>query len=592
MAKVFAELKRRQMFRVAAAYAVVAWLLLQIVNNVAPVLDLPVWVARAFLLALVIGFPIALLFVWMRDLPPTDAAAPKATTTNLDYALIGALTLVIALVSYQQLAPTAGEGTSPGGPQSQAAGLSIAVMPFENLSSDAEQEFFSVGMSDEIMAALAKVQSLTIVARESAHQYKGERNDMRAVGRALNAKYLINGSVRRAGNRVRITAQLVRTDDGVGLWTDSYDRELTDVFAIQEDIARAIAASLSVPLGLQQGETLVSNRTGSPESYDQYLRAQALVRARSLPEAITLLETVVARDPGFAPAWGLLARAYSSAPFYVSPEKVRLVLQSSRDKAQKAGGEAVRLDSRNAIGYAALATVQQQRGNWAASEDLFRQALALDPNEPEALHTYSNNTLGPAGRLKEALSLRERLRTLEPFVPVYNIFTAAFMQYNGLSQASIPILEATPVDAAGGFTRNVFLAQAYAAEGRYAEASDTLLAMRTNVVNRGSVEEAARLLRSAPTTIKTPEALPLLEARLGFVYAYVGAPDRVLESFERESEIEGGVSTSIWLPLHAPLRKTERFKAFVRKAGLVDYWRARGWPDLCRPAGADDFVCD
>jgi hypothetical protein len=135
MGNFFAELKRRQMFRVAAAYAVVAWLLLQVVNNVAPILDLPVWVARAFLLALVIGFPIALLFVWMRDLPPTDAAAPRAATTNLDYALIGALALVIALVSYQQLAPPTGEGRSPpGDPQSQAAGLSIAVMPFENLS--------------------------------------------------------------------------------------------------------------------------------------------------------------------------------------------------------------------------------------------------------------------------------------------------------------------------------------------------------------------------------------------------------------------------------------------------------------------------
>src|SRR5262245_2615452 len=146
MAEFFAELKRRQMFRVAAAYAVVAWLLLQVVNNVAPILDLPVWVARAFLLALVIGFPIALLFVWMRDLAAADPQAPKSATTRLDYALIGGLVLVIALVAYQQFAPSR---DTPAAPEAQAAGISIAVLPFANLSGDASQDDFSDGMTEE-----------------------------------------------------------------------------------------------------------------------------------------------------------------------------------------------------------------------------------------------------------------------------------------------------------------------------------------------------------------------------------------------------------------------------------------------------------
>jgi tetratricopeptide (TPR) repeat protein len=455
-------------------------------------------------------------------------------------------------------------------------------------------------MSDEIMAALAKVQGLSIVARESAHQYKGERNDMRAVGRALNAKYLINGSVRRAGNRVRITAQLVRADDGVGLWTDSYDRELTDVFAIQEDIAHAIAASLSVPLGLQQGETLVSNRTGSSESYDQYLRARAFVRARALPEAIELLESVVARDSGFAPAWGLLAHAYGLVPnnnldgvSLVGPlEETRRIVQTSAEKAERAAREAIRLDSRNALAFAVLARTQGLRGEWAASEDLYKQALALDPNEPEVLHAYSNGTLAPVGRLKDALSLRDKLRTLEPFVPIYNIFTASIMMNSGQRQTAIAILEATPPDAPGRSPRDVTLARTYAAEGRYAEAADLLLAIPPDSVNRRSVEDAARLLRSAPTRVESPDALPVLERGLEFVYAYVGAPDRVLDFAERRLEIQLGVSSIIWLPELVSLRNTERFKAFARKAGLVDYWRERGWPDLCRPVGADDFVCD
>ena len=148
------------------------------------------------------------------------------------------------------------------------------MLPFANLSGDASQEFFSDGMTDEITSALAKVANLRVVGRTSAFQFKGQNKDLRAIGQALGATYLIDGSVRKAGNRVRITAQLIKADDGIGLWTDNYDRELTDVFAIQEDIATAIAGALRVPLGLQQGERLVSNRTSDVESYQDYLRGQ------------------------------------------------------------------------------------------------------------------------------------------------------------------------------------------------------------------------------------------------------------------------------------------------------------------------------
>jgi TolB-like protein len=285
MAEFFAELKRRQMFRVAAAYAVVAWLLLQIFNNVAPILEFPPWVGRVLLLLLVIGLPVTLLILWLQRLAPADGTATVVATSKLDYALIGALALVIVLVSYQQLtSPSSGavQQASVAPSSSQPGGISLAVLPFANLSGDASQEFFSDGMTDEIMTALAKVQSLRVVARESAFQFKGERNDMRAVGQALNAQYLINGSVRKEGTRVRITAQLVQAENGVSIWTDSYDRELTSVFATQEDIAQAIAGALRVPLGLRPGGTLVSNRTSDLESYQQYLRARALWRARSL----------------------------------------------------------------------------------------------------------------------------------------------------------------------------------------------------------------------------------------------------------------------------------------------------------------------
>jgi tetratricopeptide (TPR) repeat protein len=325
-----------------------------------------------------------------------------------------------------------------------------------------------------------------------------------------------------------------------------------------------------------------------------------LVRARAIANAIDVLEPVVARDPEFAPAWALLALAYRLAPTF-NPitrtgglEEARVVMQSSLQKGEAAAQKAIELDPMNAAAYAALAVIQAASGEWTIAEDLFRQALASDPNETDVRHDYSL-ILANLGRVKEAASLREKIRMLEPFVPIYNILTAEIMQLNGQSRAAIPILEGLPSDAAGGYFRNVFLARAYAAVGRYAESADTLLAITGSQVARRSAEDAARLIRQAPANVKAPEELPAFLSELSFVYVHIGAADRVWEYSERALEIRLPVTTgirSLWLPEFAPLRKTERFKAFVRRAGLVDSWQARGWPDLCRPAGVDDFVCD
>jgi hypothetical protein len=194
--------------------------------------------------------------------------------------------------------------------------------------------------------------------------------------------------------------------------------------------------------------------------------------------------------------------------------------------------------------------------------------------------------------VKEALRISEQLQTLEPFIPLYTIHNAELMQINGQSDATITILEAVSLGS-DSYSRNADLAKAYAAAGRFQEAADTLLAMRTNQVSRQSVEDAARLIRTAPAKTSAPNTLPVIDGSLNFVYAYVGAGERVLERYERNLEIETtGTTYWLWDPIHAPARKMERFKAYVRKAGLVDYWRARGWPDLCRPVGANDFVCD
>ena len=305
-----ADLKRRHIYRVAAVYAVVAWVLIQLVGNLTPMLRLPEWVGAMVLALLLVVFPIALIFAWIHERPTGETSGSSHATTKLDWILAGGVSMVVAALVYQLVTGSAGPPQAANAVIQPPGSISLVVLPLANTSGDPSQEFLSDGITDEINSALARVPSLRLVGRSSAFQFKGQGKDLRAIGQTLGATYLIDGSVRSAGNRVRVTAALISANDGISLWTDSYERELTDIFAIQEDIAQAIAAALRAPLGLAAGELLISSRTSDADSYQDYLRARTLVRNRVLGEAIALLEAAVERDPGFAPAWAMLSQAH------------------------------------------------------------------------------------------------------------------------------------------------------------------------------------------------------------------------------------------------------------------------------------------
>ena len=595
----FAELKRRHIYRVAAAYAVVAWVLIQLVSNVSPMLRLPDWAGTFVLVLLFVGFPVALLFAWIHQLAPESGALAHVTTGKLDWFLAGALVVVIALVSYQQFAPVPARtaqqqaGVTAARTASAAqAGISIVVLPFENLSGDAAQEFFSDGITEEITAALAKVPDLRVVARTSAFQFKVQNRDIQSIGPQLHATHYIEGSVRKAGTRVSITAQLIKTDDGTHVWTENYDRELTDVFATQEDIATAIAGALRVPLGLKPGENLISDRSIDPESYQQYLHGKALDRGRGLQgltEAATLLEQVVARNPGYAPAWAKLSQVYghwAALPPVQAREDFRQFVDSVMPKADAAAQRAIQLDPNLAEGYFSLAEVQMTRSKLLAADELFSKALALDPYNPEVMGGYANMLAG-VGRVKDSVAMWQRLLDVDPFVPGYNGGAAMSRWVNGQTDDAIAVLK--PLQG-GPVAR--WLAMIYASMGRYGEAADLLHAY--GGAPPQIVAEAERLLRLAPAKVSFPQSLPRLEV-LNFAYLYVGASSRVLDRYERLQESGYQipfVTAWLWHPSYAPVRKTERFKAFARDSGLVEYWRAKGWPEWCHPTTGDDFECE
>jgi TolB-like protein len=599
MADFFAKLKRRHIYRVGAAYVVVAWALTQLVEILAQVFTLPLWIAQTAIVLLALGFPVALLVAWTIESKPHEAVAAtiRSKNTAVDWALFGAVAVLIALTGYQQIAGGSGDRVTGVEPPPQAApssdGISLAVLPFANLSGDSNQEFFSDGITGEITSALARVPELRVVARTSAFEFKGQNRDIQVIGQQLRATHLIEGSVRRAGDRVRVTAQLINAGNGTHIWSENYDRQLNDMFAIQEDIARAIATSLRMPLSLGSGENLVANRSIDSQSYELYLRAKGLWESRgstNLADARRLLEQVVASNPGYAPAWALLCGTYflQTTPLLNDSrgtiEELRRSVGDLLQKADTACRKALATDSNLSLAYATSATMAWSRGNPLEGEELYKKALALDPNDSNALQGYALR-LAVAGRIQDALAMSLKAHELEPFLPQQADDAARLLWLNGRNQEAIALANGLR-PAERGFT----LATIFASMGRYGEAADALKEQGTGDL----LPEAIRLLRMAPTQVDAPESLPAFPTTLNFVFVHTGAPDRVLDDLERRADagyVSGGVNF-IWHPSYAPVRRTERFKVFMRKTGYIDYWRARGWPDLCRPMGTDDFVCD
>ena len=257
----FDELKRRNVFRVGVAYVIVAWLLAQVADLFLENFGAPDWVIKSVLIVLVIGFPLAIFFAWAFELTPEGLKREKEvdrsqsiaseTGRKLDRAIIAILVLALGYFVYDKYG---GSGAPAEVATAQNAALpaeaekSIAVLPFVNMSSDTEQEYFSDGISEEILNALAGVQGLKVAGRTSSFAFKGQNQDLRAIGEALGVNHILEGSVRKSGGKVRITAQLIKVDDGFHVWSDTYDRELTDVFAIQDEIANAILEQMRTAL--------------------------------------------------------------------------------------------------------------------------------------------------------------------------------------------------------------------------------------------------------------------------------------------------------------------------------------------------------
>ena len=586
-----------------AAYVGLAYAIQHAIVLTGDAFEWPQSVQRITMLLLILGLPFVITLAWYQG------ARASRSFSRAEFSIVSLLMVIGALLFYVFVSPSENSATQPLVQEASVTAarraaadphgaISVAVLPFANLSSDKEQEFFSDGITDEISGALAKIPDLHVVGRASAFQYKNRSNDLRTVGQSLGATHLIEGSVRKAGNRVRISAEMVQADNGIRVWSDNYERDLTDVFAIQEDIAQAIAVSLRMPLGLKPGEALVNNRTKDEGLHEEYLRALALVRTRSianngrqgieeLTEAAQRLEKVLAREPNYAPGWALLGYAYGYIPLRglagKPPAEVAKTVAEVMPKAEAAAKRAIEIDPKSADGYFALGFIQHVRAKQIEAMNSFSQGMALDATNPDGLHIYSD-TLADLGYVKKALPLRQQLQALEPFVAVYQAITArigfAAGNYDGFLAGST---------FAPGPVAAIAWAQGLSAKGLYRDAADKLQSSGI-----ASADAAVQLLRTAPAKAD-PKTLPDLIRQLRFVYVYVGAPERFLSTYEDDLKIGyvgPGNNVFLWAPTYTAVRKTERFKAYVRAAGILDVWRKNGWPDLCHAVGADDFACE
>ena len=303
----FDELKRRKVFKVGAAYLVVAWLAVQAASIGFPAFDAPPWALRIFILIALLGFPIAVVMAWVFDITPEGVRLDTDTSGSKRLFAAAALLIVLALGWYFYGQPSfrKGDVATPV----IADRNSIAVLPFANMSGKSDQDYFSDGMTEELLNVLAKVPQLKVVARTSVFQFKGKGGDIREIGRKLGVTNIVEGSVRRDGEDVRITAQLVRVADGFHIWSETYDRKLERVFALQEEIARRIGDALKLSLGVSA--PVAPRAPIDPEAYDEYLKGRALLRERTdLPSAIAHLKAAVAKAPEFAAAWSSLSLTY------------------------------------------------------------------------------------------------------------------------------------------------------------------------------------------------------------------------------------------------------------------------------------------
>lgn|GEM_PF-177079 len=431
--KFIEELRRRNVFRVATAYVIAAWLIIQVVSTIAPQLNFPNWVPSFITIVVLCGFPLVLIFAWAFELTPDGLKKSKevnitesvttSTGKKLNRIIIGVLSIAIIFLLIERffIAPSSfAEETA----LAQMQEASIAVLPFADLSPSGDQEYFSDGLSEELLNVLAKVKDLKVAGRTSSFKFKGQNDDLKKIGAELGVNHILEGSVRKSGNQIRVTAQLIKVDDGFHMWSETYDREYSaeNLFNIQDEISQKVLSELKVRLLPSDIEGIAKRTTENVEAYEALLKGNELMRNRQISdieEAIVLYKKAIKLDPKFARAHARVAIGYSLLQEYGSINREQVA-----DSIRSYSDNALLLDSNLAEAYVGLGRYFELNRNLDKYRESLKKAYELDSNNPEITMWYAGSIplfeegVKQIDNYQLRLDLQHKAYEIDPLSPV------------------------------------------------------------------------------------------------------------------------------------------------------------------------------
>jgi len=565
-------LRERKLVQWALAYIAAAFALLQGLDIIAQQFGWPDAVRRGITIALALGFFVTLVLAWYHG----ERGAQRASGTEL---LILALLLAIGgglLWRYTRMAsPSDAVSTRHADDAVSAPAKSVAVLPFVNMSGDPNNDYFSDGITEEILDALAQLPHLKVAARTSAFAFKGKAEDLRKVGEALDVATVLEGSVQKSGDAVRITAQLIDTRSGYHLWSEKYDRKLTSIFAVEDEIAKAITERLQVQLAGENAQSLVAQKAVDPRAHDFYLRGLTLLAARAVAEAVDAFQRAVTIDPDYAQAWAALAEAQALLPAYGATAP-QMAYTSSLESARRA----LALNPDTALAYVAQGMVYSDQMRWADADRALQRALTLAPGDAEVLNQYGQ-FLDGIGELEPALKVFDRALQRDPLSGIsaaIRVQLRLLLHHYDAATATAQMEKLLAEHPDSLFVHRAATIT-YLALQRYPEAETQIRAAA--MLNGADPDPKALLVRGIADPTWRVRAVQSLETspanadfpRDGIVHAFflvqLRERDRALAALEDMAVNRNStIPQLLWNSAFDPIRDDPRFKAVLKKIGL------------------------
>jgi len=614
-----AELKRRNVIRMAGLYLVGAWLVVQVAGTLLPVFDAPTWAMKSLVVLMAVGFVPTLIVSWVfeltpdgikrdEDVSPQESIAPQ-TALKMDRILLALAALAIGYFAFDKfvLAPRREAAMVAQATAKAAAAAtahdnkSIAVLAFNDLSPQHDQGYFSDGMSEEILNALAQVKDLKVAGRTSSFYYKGRNEDLRTIGKALGVANIIEGSVRKQGDKVRITAQLIRVADDSHLWSHDYDGNLSDVFQLQDNIAHAITDQLKVVLIGDQKTRLVPVATSNPEAYSLYLQATSIFDRRDsprFPDAIADLQQAIKLDPNYARAHSRLAALYVVQGSYNDVDATQ-----AQENVLEHARAALALDPTLAEPHAAMGLSLRESSNSHLQErEELEQALRLDPNDVTS-NFWFGLSLITEGYRKRGIALFDHALATDAMMPNVLRWRGVMYLYAGdLDHAEQFLKRARSTGLSIADRELAYIAfdrgDAATAIRQWPEGARNLLLNLPpgdpEILSAGMFGDATAKKR-AMDVLDAYLAKPNMQVSglIPVVMIMLGQPRRALELL-RTTRISDSsdIYAMIWGPLGKPLRALPEFPALLKERGLIELWDKYGPPDDCHRVAPGNYHCE